>query len=216
MVTAVRTPDPLGPIDYIVNVLGTLLILFVVVVSVSTALGSGSLLAFGHNQEVCVTAPVNSAVISGHSDAVHLTHVHQSISSRVSQVETCDLHPSTGLRVVASVPGGLTLLFVAGFLLLTKLIVRHARRRGLFTADVARRVTLLGAFLLGGSLAVSFLSAMADNAVLHHAFSARDWDWGLVNLRLSIPTLIAAFGILTFGRVMQLAVRMQRDIDTTI
>lgn len=197
----------------------TLLCLSLLLLGVATATGSGSILSFGKHADVCVSASPGSGITYEYRDGPPnegVVGVHSGIESRTSAVTICDTHPSLGLRLVSSVPGALQLSFLIGFLLLTRRLISHARRHGLFTAAVARRVGLTGAFVLGGSLFIAIVRSIADGAVLHHAQRGEEWGWVFANFSLSVPTLIAGFGILTFGRVLQIAVEMQHEIDATI
>ena len=118
--------------------------------------------------------------------------------------------------MLGSVPGALDLLFLIGFLVLTRRLISHARADGLFTEDVARRVGLIGAFVLVGSLFTAVASAISDGMVLCHARLGEPWGWGFVNFSLPVPLVIAGFGILTVARVLHIAVGMQHEIDATI
>jgi Protein of unknown function (DUF2975) len=214
-----RRPDPLGPIAYITNVVSALLLIGLLAVGVTTATGSGSFLSFGHDAEVCVSASPGQGVgfaFRGGQPNEGVVGVHPGIESHTSEVTTCDPNPGLGLRMLGSVPGALDLSFLIGFLVLTRRLISHARARGLFTEDAARRVGLIGTFVLVGSLFTAVASAISDGMVLNHAKLGEPWGWGFVNVSLPVPTLIAGFGILTVGRVLHIAVRMQHDIDATI
>jgi hypothetical protein len=217
--TPSRQLDPLGPIAYITNVVTVLLLIGLLVGGAATATGSGSFLSFGHDADVCVSASPGSGLGFETTDArpnERVVGVHRGIESHTSEVTTCDPHPGLGLRMLGSVPGALDLSFLIGFLVLTRRLIRHARARGLFTEDVARRVGLIGGFVLIGSLFTAVASAISDGMVLHHAKLGEPWGWGFVNFSLPVPTLIAGFGILTVARVLHIAVRMQTEIDATI
>lgn len=77
----------------------------------------------------------------------------------------CVDHLSGLDRTLFSVPVLMDLLWSFGFLGLTLRLIRPARKRGLFTHDVARATTRLGWSILGGwaivNLTGSVLRAMA-------------------------------------------------------
>jgi len=108
-------------------------------------------------------------------------------------------------------------LFAAVFVGYTWWLTRLARRRGLFSPDVALGVLRLGLVVLVGAIVVSCLRSYAEWRVLSTMADEVSRTNALLGFfRLSWSTLIGGFGLLTVGRVMAQSVRMQREIDATV
>jgi hypothetical protein len=214
------TRDPFAPIAFIVNALTALYVLAIVGIGLATAIGSGSIFAFGRDTAACIDSDGNGVPLLPRASFNVIPHSAPGVRSdafgHADKFDICASHPGVGLRLVASLPGMVSLLFVLGFLAVTIGLIRLARRNGLFTSAVARRVTGLGGYLLVGTLVSTAGSALGRALFLHGLSSGTGWisPWNVTEF--SVPTIVAGFGVLTFGRVMELAVRMQNEIDATV
>jgi hypothetical protein len=96
------------------------------------------------------------------------------------------------------------------------LVLRTARRHGVFSPQVALGVGRLGIYVLVGSLVAAAVQAKASVLLLDTlATQTNGWPF-LSFFHLSWAGLIAGFGLLTVGRTLGHAVRMQREIDATV
>lgn len=216
MSTTITELDPLGPLSFIVRVMTGLLVTLIVAGTLVTAFGSGTFLGFG-GSDVCVTsASSGTGVRFKQVRVVPPVRSRPGIRVAPETFSICDGAPTLALRVMSSVPGGVELVFFAGFLALGGRVLRRAQATGLFSDAVARTITVLGAYLLGGAVVAPALVAMAREMVVRHAAAGAGWHVAFVAFGPSLPTLIAAFGVITVGRVMHRAVAMQHDIDATI
>lgn len=211
--------NTLAPLEFILSVAGSLMLLIVVLLVPLTLFGGGSFLGMG-DPVVCVTAPqsaVGEITGRGGINEAHVVGARSGVSTVARQIELCDSSPSAAQHVWAAVGTGPEFLYPFGFLGLAWHLTRVARRRGLFSPDVALAVGRLGLYVLIGAVAVSLLRMWADSRLIatmdrqSHGLNA-----ALGFFHLSWAILFAGFGLLTVGRVMAQSVRMQREIDATV
>ena len=212
------TPDPLGPLAFIVKGLTGLVGVFLVIRAIQIATGSAGALGFGADSDACITSDGAGLPLTQGAYRDLLSHgpsgAEQGVAGLADTFRVCAPHADFGARFAASMPGLVTLLFVIGFLALSHLLIRRARLSGLFTARVADLVTVLGGYLLVGSIVTTLGSMLGRELFLYQVSRDYGWAWELPNL--SWPTVVAGFGVLALGRVMHIAVSMQDDIDATI
>jgi hypothetical protein len=207
--------NALAPIEFILSVAGTLMLLVLLLFVPATVFGNASFLGLG-DPEVCVSAPTNA--MHYNSGGQMREQGGQSPGTRVrsTHVELCDGSPTASQRfwsVVSTLPD---FLYAFGFVGLAWRLTRTARRRGLFSPDVALGVGHLGLYVLMGAVAVALTRMGADMrlfASMTDTASSASW---LLFFHLSWVILFAGFGLLTVGRVMAQSVRMQRVIDATV
>jgi len=211
--------NALAPLEFILGVAGTLMVLFLGVLGIALLFGDHvSYFGLG-DPTVCVTARDNA--LGGYeahgNNAAHVVGLHDGISAMPRQVELCTFHASTTQHVWSFVALFPTFLFAAVFVGYTWWLTRLARRRGLFSPDVALGVLRLGLVVLVGAIVVSCLRSYAEWRVLSTMADEVSRTNALLGFfRLSWSTLIGGFGLLTVGRVMAQSVRMQREIDATV
>ena len=129
----------------------------------------------------------------------------------------CADHMSGTNRALFSVPVLLDVMWSIGFLALTLALTRRARRRGLFTHEVARATTHLGWFILAGWAVVNLSGAVLRSVGVSHLVRAYSVIPGVfANLSWNWAVIIAGFGVISIGRVMQRTVPMQEEIEATV
>jgi hypothetical protein len=213
-----RIDTTLAPLEFILSVATALMVLALLLVVPATVLGSGSFLGIG-DSSVCVVVPQGGAgpvAERGGANSVHVVGLKPGISSVENQVRLCDFTPSTTQKLWSTVSELPDLCYSLGFLTLAWLLTRAARRRGLFSPQVALGIGRLGLFVLLGSVAMGALRWWAQWQVVS-SMADRSGPGRLVGaFHLHWSTFFIGFGLLTLGRVMSQSVRMQREIDTTV
>ena len=208
-------PDPLGSIDFILNVLGTLTIILAVTVTLTSLFGSGSGLGIT-DDPVCAEA--RPTVVEGPEQRELL---------RQGKIGDNGTWGTASVRFCANDPSGIQetlylgipwprLLFWIGLLGLTKRLIRRGRREGMFTNQFAHGVGVVGAYLLVGCFAVAAIQAAAQGMLIATLLPHEGTWIGFVGWDFSLSALIAGFGLLTVSRVLQQAVAMRDDLDATI
>lgn len=226
--------DPLGPIVFVMSVLSGLFGMLLVLVLIATFTGQGSFLGIGEPY-VCVTVPHGAThEAQGGSDPVQvrlpkgqtlfqstgedyqrITRLAPGVSVRADSYQLCDTSPSGIVRAYSALTTWPDFVVFLGFVLLIWSVIRRAGRRGIFSTEVASRILLLGWWLLVGTLLVSAASAFGKVGLLHE-LNGQGTDQLLTVLHLSVPTLIAGFGLITLGRVMAQTVPMREELDATV
>lgn len=212
--------DPLAPFEAGVTFLSAVVVVLLAITVPAALLGSGSVAGIGES-EACAVAkpgvvPYGERDVPGQGDAIYVPGLHADARVSVQEVEVCDQTPSAVVKAAASASRGAGLALFLGFLLLARLLIRSARRNGLFTAQVAARTRTLGWFLLLGPLAAATLQATADGIVLSSAVHHVGWSTGLRNIDVPLTLVVVGLGVLTVSRMMRRAVVLQDDADATI
>lgn len=209
--------DPLGPIDFIVGVITTLLAVVLIVVAIATAFGSVSVGGLNARQ---VWAQSEPGVIpysdNGTDGGTAISQVPGAQSNRTG-LEICTVHPGAQDRVLSGLMQWPSLLFTIGFLLGLRVLIRTARRDGLFTAGVARRLDALGWYLLAGAVLVAAIQSTGGTLLLRQLVKGVDFSTVFIDQwSMAWSTLIGAFGLITLGRVMRQTVDMREELDATV
>ena len=211
------TKNALAPIEFILSVAIALMVFYNALVLPLALLGHGSYFGLGE-PSVCLTAPqsaVGEITGRGGINEEHLD-VGPGISTVAASYALCDSSPSSWQHVWSALAVAPTFFYALGFLALAWLLTRTARRRGLFSPQVALGVGRLGMYVLLGAVVVALVQAWASMRLLATMRDgATTWD-SVGFVHLSWAVFFAGFGLLTVGRVMAQSVRMQREIDATV
>jgi hypothetical protein len=209
------TKNALAPIEFILSVVGALMVMPLVFAPPLVIFGSGSFLGVG-DREVCVSAPIGALQLNSGGQMKLHGGQRGGVDIRATHTELCDESPTPSQRVWSVVANFPDYLYALGFVGSAWLVTRTARRRGLFSPHVALGVGRLGIYVLVGALAVSLLRLWGQEHVFLSMHTPKSSGLYWYFLHLSWSTLIAGFGLLTIGRVMAQSVRMQREIDATV
>lgn len=211
--------DPLAPIDAAVSVLTWLvagLVALGMLLAVAAALGGPfSVFGFG-DTEVCTTAEPGPVTFRDDVSQAAVVGLNDDARWFPAEMLICKSDPGVGLRLVASLMSAPTLLLFIGFLILTRGLIRQARRTGTFTPQVATRTRRLGWYILLGSIIAAAIEALAGGVVLQAAVEGETWLGGIFDLSTSWSALLVGIGLITIGRVLGQAALMQADVDATI
>ena len=207
--------DPLGPIDFILNVLGTLTLLALLVGTLTSLFGSGSGLGIG-DDPVCAEA--SPYVLEGPRQQQLVAYGAIGDNGRFDTTTTrfCAEEPTGKQQTFYLGIAWPPILFWLGLLVTARRLSRQGRRGGMFTNDFARSVALIGTYLLVGCLLVTAVTAAAKGMLIATLLpNAGTWI-GFIDPDFSVSTLIAGFAMLTVSRVLHQAVAMRDDLDATI
>lgn len=108
------------------------------------------------------------------------------------------------------------LLAVGGSLLVVRLI-RTANKVGLFAAEAARCTRELGWFLVVMSLVWPIGGRAGIGFVVAGAIPQQHW-WSQITygIPISFAVLLTGLGVLSFARILRLAVPLQTEADLTV
>ncbi|MFJ9752775.1 hypothetical protein [Streptomyces chartreusis] len=121
-----------------------------------------------------------------------------------STYSLCVDHPVGLLRVgIALTQLPSTLLFL-GFLLLVRRLLRGAQSDGLYSRPMARRLRVLGWYLIGGSLTAATVEALALGGVLASQTPYSDWLSGVSQWHAPFAVVLTGIGLVTFARIMRI------------
>jgi hypothetical protein len=164
---------------------------------------------------VCLNAaqaliPQNGTGLShaGLSAGVHATWNSASV---------CAAHPTTGQALAAVVTVLPVDLLRLGALYLAMRLARTAARDGVYTADAARLLLILGSWLLAGGLVATTAEALArinllSQLVIWHV----DWDQWPAAWSVSWPVAWIGLGLIIFARIMRIGAGMRADLEGTV
>lgn len=205
--------DPLEPLIAVTRVLGMIIALFVVAGVLATLFDRGEMLTIGADT-ICTTVEAGLDVPASEVDVTGWGAA-RGVSAETESYRLCQTHPSVAAHLFAVAENHASDVLLIGFLAGVHLLVRRARRAGLFSLPVTRVAHWLGWWVLGGELVVVMVQAFAHSALVQQmidrddSFLAASWD-------VNFAVLIAGAGILTTARVLRLSVMMREDLDGTI
>jgi hypothetical protein len=211
--------NPLRPLIDASRTLGLAVVVLLMWATVAAIFGSGSVLTIGDD-------PICTTVSAGHEVPMMTTTVTTAqfqfaglapgVTPIDDRYQLCRDRPSGLTQLLSALAAVPDMVLLLGFLAGVFLLVRRARRYGLFSRQVARVVHWLGWFVLAGALVASTAQALATSGLVRQMVPAH----GVLDFtgywQVSISTLLAGAGILTIARVLRLTVEMQEDLDATI
>lgn len=220
--------DPFGPIEtavtMLLSLLGAGLALFVVVATFQLITDGHTSLSYATigDEETCVAAggssvPTYSADGSGVRPAEGIWGLRRPDAyARTDGWTVCLKDANAWQWTTARVEPVGQLTFIAVSLLLIRRTIRGARLAGMFTAETARRTRHLGWFILLATLIGPFLSAAGRGVVISAAVRHISWARELAHPHTSVLLIVVALGILSFARILRLAVPLQEEVDATV
>lgn len=212
--------NALAPLEFILSVAITLMLVFNALAIPFLVLGDGSTSFLGiGGPSVCVIAPQSSvgAITGVGINDAHVVGAKPGVSTVAHTISLCDNSPSTAQHAWSTLAVAPDFLYALGFLVIAWYLTRTARRRGLFSPHLALGVGRLGLYVLLGALFAGLLQMWADwHLVRSMDRGSDDISAALGFFHLSWAVLFAGFGLLTVGRVLAQSVRMQREIDATV
>jgi hypothetical protein len=211
-----RVRDPLGPLDLVTSFFAAMLALAIATTVVAAMFGSGvSTLGIG-DDSVCVTTDLSTFGLTEdpYGDVRQDEGIRRGVTINADGANLCDPNPGLREKVLNVLVAAPSTIVFFGFVLLTRRIIKYARRHGLFSGELARRITHLGWLLLGGLLLAGFLKWLGEGLLLASMVDSMSWTAGWFSV--SVPALIGSVGVISIGRIMSHAAALQADADATI
>jgi hypothetical protein len=208
--------DPLAPLEFVTGFFTALLAGTILLVVASAVFGwGGSTLGMGEDS-VCVTTDLRTFGLTEdpYDDVRKDEGVHRHVSVSPDGARLCDQSPGFREQALSGLTQAPSTVVFFGFVLLTRSIIRYARQHGLFSQELARRITLLGWLLLAGLMLAGVLKWFAEGLLLSSMVDSMSWTDGSISV--SVPAVIGALGIVSVGRIMSHAATLQADADATI
>jgi hypothetical protein len=126
-------------------------------------------------------------------------------------------HPTAGQALAFTLtllPAGLLRI---GTLYLVMRLARTAARDGVYTAQAARRVLILGWWLLAGAVAASIGEGLARLNLLGQLVTwPVDWVHWPATWGVSWPVFWFGLGLIIFARVMRVSAGLRADLEGTV
>lgn len=213
--------DPLAPVDFVVTVLASLLALGLLAAVPIVLFNNGSFAGIGEDDP---SVKVRSGAVSYffadngtdfQSEGVE--GLRDGAQSMPYVLSITDSEASPGQQVRAAMPEVVSMLWLAGLLLLSHRAIRSARTHGPFTRPVAVATRRVGWWMLLGSLVVMAVQAFFTAWFLTHVVDGIDLREVTMSL-LDAPwvVLIAAATVLTLARLLAQATGLQDEADLTV
>lgn len=211
-----RIVDALSPLDAITSVLAGIIITLLALGSV-WALFDHSVSVFGVGEDtVCIKQGFTMDDGSGDPDRLErdLFDLRDGVTTYGSSTNVCREDAGVVDQLLLGLTQGPTTIVFVGFLLRTRRTIAFARRHGLFSSELAARVERLGWMLLIGLVGAAVVEWFADGQLAKRLLTDQSWAGG--SFSVSVAGIIGAYGIISVGRVMAHAARLQADSDATI
>jgi len=129
----------------------------------------------------------------------------------------CTAHPTAGQALAFAVTLLPLDLLRLGTLYLAMRLARTAARDGVYTAQAARLVQLLGWWLLAGGLVATLAEAFARVNLLGQLVTWHvDWGQWPVAWSVSWPVFWFGLGLVIFARIMRTSAGMRADLEGTV
>ena len=129
----------------------------------------------------------------------------------------CTAHPTVGQALAFAVTLLPLDLLRLGALYLTMRLARAAARDGIYTAQAARLVQLLGWWLLAGGLVATVAEAFARVYLLSQLVTwPVNWGQWPAAWSLSWPVALIGVGLIIFARIMRTSAGMRADLEGTV
>jgi Protein of unknown function (DUF2975) len=129
----------------------------------------------------------------------------------------CAAHPTAGQALAAVVTVLPIDLLRLGALYLAMRLARAAARDGVYTAQAARLLLILGWWLLAGGLVATVIEAFARLNLLGQLVTGPvDWGQWPVAWSVSWPVAWIGLGLIVFARVMRIGAGLRADLEGTV
>jgi hypothetical protein len=139
------------------------------------------------------------------------------IRTLTGQGPLCAAHPSFRQALAAAITVLPIDLLRLGALYLTMRLARVAAREGVYTAQAARLLLILGWWLLAGGLVATLAEAFARINLLSQLVT---WNvgWGQWSVAWSVswPVAWIGLGLILFARLMRIGAGMRADLEGTV
>ncbi len=180
---------------------------------------SGALFISAPNSQPNALVCLNAAQQLLQHAGIGLSHPGLSAGVRATwnTASLCTAHPTGGQYLAFAVtllPLGLLRL---GALYLVMRLARTAAADGVYTAQFARLLLILGCWLLAGGLVATVAEAFARMTLLSQLVTWHvDWGQWPAAYSVSWPVFWFGLGLIIFARVMRVGAGMRADLEGTV
>jgi hypothetical protein len=184
---------------------------------------SGTLLATGWNSQLGpqprVFACLNTAppLLQHTGSGLSQSGLSPGVRAAWTAATVCTAHPTAGQALAFAVtllPLGLLRL---GALYLSMRLARTAARDGVYTAQFARLLLILGWWLLAGELVATVAEGFARVNLLGQLVTwPVDWAHWPASWSVSWPVVFIGLALIIFARVMRISAGMRADLEGTV
>jgi hypothetical protein len=220
--TATLTPrSRLEPLATVVTWVFRLAVLATVTTVVLALFGRGPL--FGAHiggpspslTGVCLNAA--QALLPHTSSGLGQSGLSPGVRATWDTANVCATHPSFRQALANTITLLPIDLFRLGALYLAQRLARAAARGGVYTAQAARLLLILGWWLLAGELVATVAEAFARMNLLGQLVTSNvDWGQWPVAWSVSWPVAWIGLGLIIFARVMRIGAGMRADLEGTV
>ena len=129
----------------------------------------------------------------------------------------CTAHPTAGQYLAFAVTLLPRDLLQLGVLYLVMRLARTAAADGVYTAQFARLLLILGWWLLAGGLVATVAEAFARMTLLSQLVTWHiDWGQWPAAWSVSWPVFWFGLGLIIFARIMRISASMRADLEGTV
>jgi hypothetical protein len=207
--------SPLQPFAWLVSALARLSITALLLgVALSLFTSQVSIWGIGE-RSICVQ---NDDISVGGADAgAYANVIRRGVAASGQGLSLCFQHASAwqkSLYVLTQLPAG---VFGLGLLILLWRLTAGARRLGPFARVNARRLRLLGWWLIAGDLIADNTQVLARTGLLRSAMTSDEAPaWSSHLPAFSWAMLIAGLGAITVARILTMATEMHEELAVTV
>jgi hypothetical protein len=220
---AAPTAKPRNPLEPLASVVGwafRLAVVAAVARVISALLGRGPMFGWGGGpSDVAGSVCMNTAggLLQHTGSGLSHSGMGAGISANWTTANVCVAHPTISQSLAAMLTQLPTTLLFLGALYFAQRLTRIAARDGVYTAQAARLLLILGWWLLAGELAATAIEALARMSLLSQLVTwTVDWGQWFVAWYLSWPVVFIGLGLITLARVMRIGVSMRADLEGTV
>jgi hypothetical protein len=164
---------------------------------------------------ICLSAP--QALLQHTGSGLSHPGLSPGVRATWDTASVCAAHPSFGQALAEAITVLPIDLFRLGALYLATRLARAATRDGVYTAQAARLLLILGWWLLAGGLVATVAEAFARMNLLSQLVTGNvDWGQWPVAWSVSWPVAWIGLGLIIFARVMRIGAGMRADLEGTV
>jgi hypothetical protein len=164
---------------------------------------------------VCLTAA--QALLQHTGSGLSHSGLSPGVHATLDSASVCAAHPTVRQALAATITVLPIDLFRLGALYLAMRLARAAASDGVYTAQAARLLLILGWWLLAGGLVATLAEAFARMNLLSQLVTWNiDWGQWSVAWSVSWPVAWIGLGMILFARVMRIGAGMRADLEGTV
>ena len=212
-----KEKDPLAPLETGVRAVLALIAALCVLLIASAALGETPGIGGVDATEVCVATSPGEGIGYGGSGKPGDGPIglREGVRWFPREIDICDTTPSAGTLALGVSQAILGPVGATVGLLLLWLVIRRARREGVFGEGIPTALRKLASFLLAWA-AISWLWKGIVDATLLRRMAADTSGFVFSSPEFPFVTVLIGLGLVTLARVMSQAVALREDSEGTV